>query len=324
MSPKRPSPLKPPAAADDWKITDEWGIYDPEKAGIPALFRRLGRPVLRAAPSTSRKERRRAHRPERSDEGVGLALAEAKRRAGYDVDDEMPMLGGNPARAMRLALKARNAVNEVGPPAAPPYVPPAAEPKPAASHARAPHAPHAAPPASAPEPPTAATPRRRARKAAAQMPEPSSVTVPTAPAEPETAVTAAKARARRTTRRAKSEPAPVAPVATAAAPVAPVDAPVASAVVIAEPAAPVAAAPPVRTGPPAPSPRRPRGPVPLAAWARAIDDHPKAEPVRTDKRGFWRSLFQIPAEVALVEYAHGCRIHRLLVEAGDDHVPDFI
>ena len=37
MSPKRPSPLKPPAAADDWKITDEWGIYDPEKAGIPAL-----------------------------------------------------------------------------------------------------------------------------------------------------------------------------------------------------------------------------------------------------------------------------------------------
>ncbi len=112
MSPKRPSPLKPPAAADDWKITDEWGIYDPEKAGIPALFRRLGRPVLRAAPSTSRKERRRAHRPERSDEGVGLALAEAKRRAGYDVDDEMPMLGGNPARAMRLALKARNVVNE--------------------------------------------------------------------------------------------------------------------------------------------------------------------------------------------------------------------
>jgi len=64
--------------------------------------------------------------------------------------------------------------------------------------------------------------------------------------------------------------------------------------------------------------------VPLAAWARAIDDQPKAEPVRTDKRGFWRSLFRIPAEVALVEYAHGCRIHRLLVEAGDDHVPDFI
>lgn len=320
MSPKRPSPLKPPAAADDWKITDEWGIYDPEKAGIPALFRRLGRPVLRAAPSTSRKERRRAHRPERSDEGVGLALAEAKRRAGYDVDDEMPMLGGNPARAMRLALKARNAVNEVGTPADPPYVPPAVEPKPAAPHARAPHV---APPAPA-EPPTAATPRRRARKAAAPMLEPSPLPAPTAPAEPEPPVAAAKARARRTTRRAKSDSAPVAPVAAAAAPVAPADAPAAVAAVIAEPVAPVVAAPPVRTGPPAPSPRRPRGPVPLAAWARAVDDQPKAEPVRTDKRGFWRSLFRIPAEVALVEYAHGCRIHRLLVEAGDDHVPDFI
>ncbi|MFN7978412.1 MAG: hypothetical protein U0P30_09765 [Vicinamibacterales bacterium] len=82
--------------------------------------------------------------------------------------------------------------------------------------------------------------------------------------------------------------------------------------------------PVVKSGPPAPSPRRPRGPVPLAAWARAVQDAPKPEPVRTDKRGFWRSLFRIPAEVALVEYAHGCRIHRLLVEAGDDHVPDFI
>ena len=323
MSPKRPSPLKPPAAADDWKITDEWGIYDPEKAGIPALFRRLGRPVLRAAPSTSRKERRRAHRPERSDEGVGLALAEAKRRAGYDVDDEMPMLGGNPARAMRLALKARNAVNEVGTPADPPYVPPAAEPKPAAPHARAPHVPHAAPPA-APEPPTAATPRRRARKGAAPVPEPSSLPAPAAPAEPEPPVAATKARTRRTTRRAKSDSAPVMPVATAAAAIATVDAPAEMAAAMAEPLAPVAGTPPVRTGPPAPSPRRPRGPVPLAAWARAVDDQPKAEPVRIDKRGFWRSLFRIPAEVALVEYAHGCRIHRLLVEAGDDHVPDFI
>ena len=323
MPPKRPTPLNPPATADDWKITDEWGIYDPEKAGIPALFRRLGRPVLRAAPSTSRKERRRAHRPERSDEGVGLALAEAKRRAGYEMDDEMPMLGGNPGRALRLALRARSGGTEGGPPAAPPYVPPAAEPKPAAPHARAPHAPHAAPPA-APEPPAAATPRRRARKAAAQTPEPSSLPAPTPGPEPEAAVTAAKARTRRTTRRAKSDAAPVAPVATAAAPDAPVDAPATAAVVIAQPVAPVVTAPPVRTGPPAPSPRRPRGPVPLAAWARAIDDQPRAEPVRTDKGGFWRSLFRIPAEVALVEYAHGCRIHRLLVEAGDDHVPDFI
>lgn len=307
MSPKRPSPLKPPAAADDWKITDEWGIYDPEKAGIPALFRRLGRPVLRAAPSTSRKERRRAHRPERSDEGVGLALAEAKRRAGYDVDDEMPMLGGNPARAMRMALKAQAAVNAVGTPAEAPYVPPPVEPRAPEQQART-HVPPVEP-----EPVAPPAPKRRARKVAAPAPGAAVGTTPAAEAA------ATKPRARRTTRRAKSEPAPVASAAAA-----PVDAPAAVPAVIAEPVAPVVAAPLVRTGPPAPSPRRPRGPVPLAAWARAVDDQPKADPVRADKRGFWRSLFRIPAEVALVEYAHGCRIHRLLVEAGDDHVPDFI
>ena len=94
--------------------------------------------------------------------------------------------------------------------------------------------------------------------------------------------------------------------------------------------APVAAAPLPEVAPepkhvpPAPSPRRPRGPVPLAAWAHAVADQPKVEPRRADKRGFWRGLFRMPAEVALVEYAHGAKIHRLLIEAGDDHLPDFI
>lgn len=317
MSPKRPTPLKPPPSADDWKITDEWGIYDPEKAGIPALFRRLGRPVLRAAPSTSRKERRRAHRPERSDEGVGLALAEAKRRAGYDVEDEMPMLGGNPARAMRMALKARATVNAVGTPAEAPYVPPPAEPPPPVLEARTP-----VPPVE-PEVVTPA-PKRRARKVAASAPE-----APVAPAAASDAeaVPAAKPRARRTTKRARVEATAVATAVAAPEPASAAAAVVSTPAAVPAPAAVLVAVvepPPVKTGPPAPSPRRPRGPVPLAAWARAVHEAPKPEPVRTDKRGFWRSLFRIPAEVALVEYAHGCRIHRLLVEAGDDHVPDFI
>ena len=313
MSTKRPMPLKPPASADDWKITDEWGIYDPEKAGIPALFRRLGRPVLRAAPSSSKRERRRAHRPERTNEGVGLALAEAKRRAGYDTEDEMPMLGGNPARAMRVALKARAAVNAVGTPAESPFVPPPAEPPPPAQHARA-----QVPPVEIEAPPaTAPAPRRRARKVAAPAAEAHAATTAHEPAT----ATAAKPRARRTTRRARTESDEVTttPAMVEAAP-----APTVAVAPPLEVAPEIAVAPPVPSGPPAPSPRRPRGPVPLAAWARAVHDTPKAEPVRTDKRGFWRSLFRIPAEVALVEYAHGCRIHRLLVEAGDDHLPDFI
>jgi hypothetical protein len=76
--------------------------------------------------------------------------------------------------------------------------------------------------------------------------------------------------------------------------------------------------------PPAPSPRRPRGPVPLAAWAHAVADQLKAEPRRADKRGFWRGIFRMPAEVALVEYAHGAKIHRLRIEAGGEHLTDFI
>ena len=74
MSKKRP--LAPPASP-----TDEWGIYDPAKAGMQALYSRLGRPVIRASEASQRRERRRASRPERPADGVGLALQEARRRA---------------------------------------------------------------------------------------------------------------------------------------------------------------------------------------------------------------------------------------------------
>ena len=311
MSSKRPS-TKTGSTTDEWKITDEWGIYDPEKAGIPALFARLGRPILRAAPTSSRKERRRALRPERSSEGVGLALAEVRRRAGYDTPEDgldHPLVGGNPARAMRLALRAQAAVNAMGTPAAEPFVPPPAPPVPPVPvQARVTVVPdtdvHEAP-----------APKKRVAKRAVQA-----RTVSDAPTRhivpaPEAAPATPKTRARKTTTKARTRQA--APVA--------------------EPVAPIAAAPVVATAPvietapepkphvpPAPSPRRPRGPVPLAAWAHAVADQPKVEPRRADKRGFWRGIFRMPAEVALVEYAHGAKIHRLLIEAGDDHLADFI
>jgi translation initiation factor IF-2 len=79
MSKKRP--LAPPASP-----TDEWGIYDPAKAGMQALYSRLGRPILRASAASERRQRRRAFRPERPADGVGLALQEAKRRANLLVD----------------------------------------------------------------------------------------------------------------------------------------------------------------------------------------------------------------------------------------------
>lgn len=303
MSSKRPS-AKNSSTNDDWKITDEWGIYDPEKAGIPALFARLGRPILRAAPTTSRKERRRALRPERSTEGVGLALAEARRRAGYDTPDdglEQALVGGNPARAMRLALRAQAAVNAMGAPAAEPFVPPPTPP--------VPHVPVQARETVVADAHDTPAPKKRAAKrtvqarTAADAPARHIVPVPEAPAP--------KARARKTTAKTRTRQAapvaePVAPVAVAAAPL------------------PDIAPEPKPHVPPAPSPRRPRGPVPLAAWAHAVADQPKVEPRRSDKRGFWRGIFRMPAEVALVEYAHGAKIHRLLIEAGDDHLADFI
>ena len=308
MSSKRLSP-KPSATADDWKITDEWGIYDPAKAGMPALFARLGRPILQAPASNSRRERRRALRPERTSEGVGLAIAEARRRAGLDSgvneSTEPPLVGGNPARAMRLALRAQAAVNAMGTAAAEPFTPPNAVPAvPAPVSAPVPE-PVAAPvQAQHVEPadlPAAPAPKKRAtRKVSARA-----AGLPATNTEP----AAAKTRTRKAAA-GKGRARQAAPAIDAAT------------VVVAAPA-PEPPAPKPHL-PPAPSPRRPRGPVPLAAWAHAVADQPKPEPRRADPRGFWRGIFRMPAEVALVEYAHGARIHRLLIETGDDLMADFI
>jgi hypothetical protein len=336
MSPKRPATSRPSPPPDEWKITDEWGIYDPEKAGIPALFKRLGRPVLRAAGSSARKERRRAHRPERSTEGVALVLNEVRARAGLLPQDEHPLAGGNPARAMRLALKAQAAVNAATPAPAP-FVPPPAPPElPPADLRDAKPAPAAA---GAVEP--ASPPRKRmTRRAAAAAPIEVAPPAPAAPppqARRMRPAHEAEPGARARTRRAAKTKARGAETAPAPAPAqdqrhdhAPRQAAPAHDTAPRHAAhtahAPAVHPAPVKAGPPAPSPRRPRGPVPLAAWARAVADSPSpaADPRRADKRGFWRGIFRMPAEVALVEYARGCRIHRLLVEAGDDHLPDFI
>ncbi len=283
--------------------TDEWGIYDPAKAGMQALYARLGRPVLRASNKKIRQERRRAFRPERerSADGVGLAIKEAMDRvtlmdraaleakaAEAKATETMPavvaeqVMPESPARAVRIALKAAKPAKTL-----------------AAMVEEA-----AAPPVPLPVPTVAPAAKRKVGRRAridtvVVVAEPTArvpvaVPAPALAAAPVAALDAgSKGRAPRKTAkpRVKAEPAAVA-VPVVAAPVAPV--------------------------PPAPSPRRPRGPVPLAAWAHAVTDAPKVEPRRSDKRGFWKGIFRIPSDVALVEYAHGCRIHRLLIETSDD------
>jgi hypothetical protein len=271
MPPKRLPPKDTPSR-DTWQITDEWGIYDPAKAGMQALYARLGRPILSASPASTRRERRRGQRPERSREGVGLAIEEARRRA--ELVTSAGAISQSPARAMRAALKTSPEEAAVSPPAAEVVVAAAAPPE-------------VLPPAPS---------RRRGTKkavAAAVAEDAAAAPGPDVQARP-------KGRPAARGRRAKTAE----PVAEAR-PIAPV-APKRSAV------------------PPAPSPRRPRGPVPLAAWARVVTDAPVPAPRPIDPRGFWRGVFRIPAEVALVEYAHGCRIQRLLIEAAPDPVPDFI
>ena len=280
--------------------TDEWGIYDPAKAGMQALYARLGRPVLRASNRKIRQERRRSYRPERerSADGVGLAIKEAMDRANQmdraaleakaaqaNAGETAPpvpaqqVMPESPARAVRVALKAAKPAKTL-----------------AAMVEEA-----AAPPV--PVVPTPVAKRKVGRRAridtAVVVAGPAARVPVTAPAPaplaaPVAAVDAgAKGRVPRKTAKArvKAEPAAVATP------------------VVAAPGAPV---------PPAPSPRRPRGPVPLAAWAHAVTDAPKVEPRRSDKHGFWKGIFRIPSDVALVEYAHGCRIHRLLIETSDD------
>ena len=73
---------------------------------------------------------------------------------------------------------------------------------------------------------------------------------------------------------------------------------------------------------PPPSPRRPRGPVPLAAWAHAVHDTRRDEPKRGEAKGLWRGIFRIPSEVALMEYGRGCRIHRVVIETAADRLPE--
>ena len=279
--------------------TDEWGIYDPAKAGMEALFARLGRPVLRGSGKKIRQERRHTFRPERerSAEGVGLAIKEAIDRVGAmdraaleakaaaaappettTATVEVPPVPASPARAVRVAVRAAK---------------PAKTPALMLEEA-APQAVAAAELVVAAEPPPAAVKRKAARRSKAET------AVVAAPmAEAETAVVLA-------------EPAPKA-VRVRKTVKARVTAEPAAAAVIAAPA-PMPTAP----APPAPSPRRPRGPVPLAAWAHAVTDAPRPEPRRADQRGFWKGIFRIPSEVALVEYAHGCRIHRLVIETSDE------
>lgn len=303
------------------EITDEWGIYDPGKAGMPALFKRLGRPVLQASPKASRNERRRAHRPERTSHGVGMALEEARRRAGLMPVDGFEPISQSPARAMRAAM--RHAPAE---PAH--FVPDAAASTPGPAHPALHHAPPAAHGATSHAPGLADAapvrkkrPARRTAKTAhadllhAPVPEPAAP-LPTAaerlaaiaaPVAPEPADAPAVAPERPRARRA-----PRVRHAQAAA---------AQALADAVPTA-AAAAPTVKAGPPAPSPRRPRGPVPLAAWARASHDAPAPAPRRHDPLGFWRGWFRMPAEVALVEYARGARIHRLMIESIEDQPAD--
>ena len=295
--PKRPPP------AERVPLTDEWGIYDPAKAGMQALYARLGRPVLRASSKSMRQERRRGFRPERPNDGVGLAIEEAMRRAGILIPPtpvDEPIVPGSAARAVRQALKAAKTAKE------PKGADDVNEQAPIVADSVQELAPAAAPKRKT---------QRRAKTGAVLVPEPVAATPPVeiqaAPVETPAAPVETQA----------------APVETqAAAPAAEPEPPSKSRTgrKTAKARAKVESAPAVPPGPPPPSPRRPRGPVPLAAWAHAVADAPKSEPRRADRRGFWGALFRIPAEVALVEYAHGCRIHRLLIETSDVPSPELL
>jgi hypothetical protein len=265
MSKKRPlAPASP---------TDEWGIYDPAKAGMQALYSRLGRPIIRASEASERRARRRGLKMDRPADGVGMAIEEAKRRAGLIA----------------------------APPTAPPLIPDP-EPVPMAAAPVAPMAPPAVEAAPAPVKPARA--RAKAPKAAKRKPLSS-------------AISAAGAR---------MDAAASRPPVVAAVPAPVDDAPVATPRrgtrkaprSRQEASAAVAPAPVV----PPPSPRRPRGPVPLAAWAHAVSDSPRPEPRRSEGKGLWRGIFRIPSEVALVEYARGCRIHRLVIETASESLVD--
>jgi hypothetical protein len=271
--PNRMSKKRPLAPASP---TDEWGIYDPAKAGMQALYSRLGRPIIRASEASERRARRRGLKVDRPADGVGMAIEEAKRRAGL----------------------------MAAPPAAPPPLIPDPVPAPVAA---VPTAPVAAPAAEA-----APAPMRPARTARAKTPK------ATRRKQLSSAISAAGARMdaaasdEGVATGAASAPADETPVATPrrGSRKAPKSRQAATAAV-----APAAVVPP-------PSPRRPRGPVPLAAWAHAVSDTTRPEPKRSEGKGLWRGIFRIPSEVALVEYGRGCRIHRLVIETASESLVD--
>jgi hypothetical protein len=255
--------------------TDEWGIYDPAKAGMQALYSRLGRPIIRASEASERRARRRGLKMERPADGVGMAIEEAKRRAG---------LIAAPAAA------------------APPLIPEPV-PEPAAAAPVAAVAPAVVEAAPAPVKPARAA-RAKAPKAAKRKPLSSAISAAGARKD------AAASRAAVAT----TAPAPVdeMPVATPRRGTRKAPKPRQTASAAAAPAAVV----------PPPSPRRPRGPVPLAAWAHAVNDTARPEPKRSEGKGLWRGIFRIPSEVALVEYGRGCRIHRLVIETASESLVD--
>jgi hypothetical protein len=290
MTKKQPAPA--PA-------TDEWGIYDPSKAGMQALYSRLGRPILRASEKSERRARRREGKSDRPAEGVGLAIEEAKRRAGIIAAGATAPPVPEPAVATAPA----------------PAPPPAPAPAPVVTVAPvAPVAPVAAPL------PTAAPVAKTTRAVKAK-------TAKTAKRKLAAAVSAAGARldaanARRTTAVARPAATPAPPPAPAPAPAPAASAPAPRRAARKTPKAkPAAAAVAPAPAVPSPSPRRPRGPVPLAAWAHAVSDAGQ-EPKRAEGKGLWRGIFRIPSEVALVEYARGCRIRRLVIEAASAPLDD--
>ncbi|MGE0363608.1 MAG: hypothetical protein AB7R67_23045 [Vicinamibacterales bacterium] len=291
MAKKRP--LAPPASP-----TDEWGIYDPAKAGMEALYSRLGRPVLRAADEPDRRRRRRSSfRAERPADGVGMAIQEARRRANQmaeaqtapPVNSAAPVTPAVPVAPAVPAVTVVHEVPEIAAAPAPAQVP----------------APSPAPIAAAAAAATAAPPAKKGRAKTAKS----------ARRKPGAVLDAAGVPADRDGGRAANVPAPAldAPPKRAARGVR------GRTIAKETPAPPVVAAAPAV---PPPSPRRPRGPVPLAAWAHAVTDSPRAESRRTEAKGLWRGIFRIPSEVALVEYGRGCRIHRLVIEGGPDSVVD--
>ena len=277
---------KPPVPAP---ATDEWGIYDPSKAGMQALYSRLGRPILRASAKSERRARRREAKIDRPSEGVGLAIEEAKRRAGI--------------------IAAGAAAPPVPAPA------PAATPPPAPA-VTAPVAPAPVEPATPPEPPA-----KPARVVKAKTAKTSKRKLGAAVSAAGARLDAATTRRTATVARPAAVPAPTPAPTPAPAPAASAPAPrrAARKTPRSKPAAAVAVVTPPAV--PSPSPRRPRGPVPLAAGAHAVSDT-RPEPKRPEGKGLWRGIFRIPSEVALVEYARGCRIHRLVIEAASAALDD--